>query len=277
MKLRRLGMLLLLCFPLLAGAGPPPAPSPTTILTHVYTAHRLFAFKRWANEFAGHNDGAPPVSVQQLLRQLPAKDGAGWLWLVDRGQTADYQLNFDFVTGGWAVAGKPTRPDSGLSLYLSSEPQAVILGGDAGGMLGNTALPPLDVRALETSLDAYLEGPGDLEALLKGLAVFDAQTVLQLKTGACACTLDELAAARAADHRLIDQDLPRSDGYFDYSLDGVKEADGRCRAWVFRAKNRLEAFPAYEVGSDRAVWVLPSWGAKKGLRFPFDQWRAVRR
>lgn len=250
-------------------------PSPTTRLLEVYNAHMLFRFKTWANDYASRN-GEVPSSAHALLRQMPEKAGVAWLWLIDRKQTPDFEFQLDFATGAWAVAARPKLTDSNLSLYLGSEFQAVLLGGDAGRKLGNTALPPLDMRRLEKRVDELLDGPGDLEALLKGLEVFDAQTVLQLKTGSFVCSMEELQAARAADHRLISADLPKSDGYFNYQLEGLKEGP-RCTAWVFRAQNRIEAFPMYEVGSDRAIWVLPTWGPRKGLRIPFDQWKPTPR
>jgi hypothetical protein len=250
-------------------------PSPTTLLLEVYNAHMLSRFRRWADDYASKN-GEVPASAQALLRQMGPDEGVAWLWLIDRKQTPDFDFQLDFVTDAWAIAASPKLPDSNLSLFLASGPQAVIQGGDAGRKLGNTALPPLDMRGLEKRLDSFLDGPGDLEALLKGLEAYDAQSVLQLKTGSFVCSMDELAAARAADHRLIPTDLPKSDGYFNYQLEGLKEGS-RCTAWVFRAQNRIEAFPMYEVGSDRAIWVIPTWGPRKGVRIPFDQWKPTPR
>jgi hypothetical protein len=57
----------------------------------------------------------------------------------------------------------------------------------------------------------------------------------------------------------------------------VKDADGHCSAWVFRAVNKIEAFPTYELGSDRMVYVLPTWGPRKGLRIPLDEWKPTPR
>src|SRR5262249_38744410 len=156
--------------------------SPTTRVAEVYNARMLSALRGWIDDFTVQNNQYP-ASVQQLLRQMPeTEQGIAWLWLIDRGRTLDFDFETHFATDAWSIAAKPKREDSNLSLFVSAGPEQPLRGGDAGGLMGSTALPALDLRSLEHDLDQYVDGPRDIDALMRAMAVFDAQSVVQART-----------------------------------------------------------------------------------------------
>jgi hypothetical protein len=251
-----------------ARAAPPP---PSVLLAEVHNARMLQKLKDWIGQYT-EAQRAVPASLQQLVRHFPEPDhGIAWIWLADRKLGPDYEILPDFGTQAWKVSARPTS-GAPLSLFVAAGPAEPLRGGDNGGGPGSAALPPLALIELEKQLQRSLSGPWDMDALLRYRKVLDAQQVLHERTGAYACSFEELDAARAAGHRLVPPEIGKSDSYFDYELAGTRGEGGKCQAWLMRARSRLKAFPHYEM-SGRQVWALPTDGPKRGMRLPLDQTR----
>ncbi len=243
-------------------------PSPVTLLREIREARQLLELRQWIGAFRARH-GRWPVSFQNLLRKpRNPQGGVAWLWLAHRNVATDFRVVQDFGSESWNVSVFPLLPDSDLILRISSEWEGVRVQ-SAGEK--DSRPKPLDLRKLEARLEKLLEGSRDLDALLDGLRVWEAQRVRYLRKKGYACLLKELAGEKAAGFPLLPEGLERGRDYFRYTLSGVPGSEG-CHAWAFQMLSDKPAFPSYEISSDGRVWVIPTWGPKKHLRLPLGEW-----